>query len=89
MNRPGAGGGIGTEQTARSEPDGYTLVTGTTATHAMNEFLYAKLPYDPAKDFVPVTLLIRINNVLTVPVESPIRTFQDLIQAAKASLRAS
>lgn len=82
-NRPGAGGGIGTAQVARSDPDGYTMVLGTTATHAMNEFLYGKLPYDPQKDFTPVTLLIKITNVLTVPASSPIKTFKDLVRIAK------
>ncbi len=84
-NRPGAGGGIGTAVVARAEPDGYTFVFGTTATHAMNEYLYAKLPYDPGKDFTPVTLLIRITNLLIVPVASPFKTFQDLIAFAKKS----
>ncbi|HYF19967.1 MAG TPA: tripartite tricarboxylate transporter substrate binding protein [Ramlibacter sp.] len=82
-NRPGAGGGIGTALVAKADPDGYTMVTGTTATHAMNEFLYGKLPYDPQKDFTPVTLLIKITNVLTVPANSPIRNFQDLVRIAK------
>lgn len=83
-NRPGAGGGIGAAIAAKAEPDGYTLVLGTTATHAMNEFLYAKLPYDPQKDFTPVTLLIKITNVLTVPASSPIQNFGDLLRIAKA-----
>ena len=82
-NRPGAGGGIGTAVVARAEPDGYTLVLGTTATHAMNQFLYAKLPYDPDQDFVPVTLLIKITNVLIVPAASPIKTFADLLAIAR------
>ncbi len=83
-NRPGAGGGIGTALVAKAEPDGYTFVLGTTATHAMNEYLYGKLPYDPGKDFVPTTLLINITNVLLVPADSPFKTFADLIRIAKA-----
>ncbi|HEX2547046.1 MAG TPA: tripartite tricarboxylate transporter substrate binding protein [Ramlibacter sp.] len=83
-NKPGAGGGIGTALVAKADPDGYTMVLGTTATHAMNEFLYGKLPYDPGKDFTPVTLLIKITNVLTVPANSPIKTFSDLLRIAKA-----
>lgn len=83
-NRPGAGGGIGTALVAKADPDGYTMVLGTTATHAMNEFLYGKLPYNPSKDFVPVTLLIKITNVLNVPADSPIKTFSDLVRIAKA-----
>lgn len=84
-NRPGAGGGIGTAVVARAEPDGYSFVFGTTATHAMNEYLYAKLPYDPGKDFTPVTLLIRITNLMIVPASSPFKTYQDLISFAKRS----
>jgi len=84
-NRPGAGGGIGAAIVARSEPDGYTLLVGTTATHAMNEFLYSKLPYDPEKDFVPVTQLVKITNALAVPADSPIKNFQDLLRAAKST----
>jgi tripartite-type tricarboxylate transporter receptor subunit TctC len=83
-NRPGAGGGIGTALAAKAEPDGYTMLLGTTATHAMNEFLYGKLPYDPVKDFTAVTLLIKITNVLTVPANSPIKNFGDLVRIAKA-----
>ncbi|GAA5237153.1 tripartite tricarboxylate transporter substrate binding protein [Verticiella sediminum] len=84
-NRPGAGGSIGTSVVAKSAPDGYTLAVGTTATHAMNEFLYGKLPYDPANDFTPVTRLVKITNVLAVPVDSPIKSFQDLLSAAKSN----
>ena len=55
-NRPGAGGNIGTALVARAAPDGYTLVTAGTGTHAINPSLYAKIPYDALKDFTPVTL---------------------------------
>jgi hypothetical protein len=53
-NRPGAGGNIGSDIVAKSAPDGYTLLMGTVGTHAINPSLYAKMPYDHVKDFVPV-----------------------------------
>lgn len=65
-NRPGAGGNIGSEIVARSAPDGYTLLMGTVGTHAINQSLYSKLPYDPIKDFAPVTLVASVPNVLVV-----------------------
>ena len=55
-NKPGAGGNIGASEAARAQPDGYTLFMATTGTHASNVSLYAKLPYDPVKDFAPITL---------------------------------
>src|SRR5205823_9049906 len=54
-NKPGAGGGVGAEFTARSAPDGYTIMGGTISTHAINASLYSKLPYDPVKDFAAIT----------------------------------
>ena len=65
-NRPGAGGNIGSEVVAKSPPDGYTLLMGTVGTHAINQSLYSKLPYDPVKDFAPVTLVASVPNVLVV-----------------------
>ncbi|HZW23409.1 tripartite tricarboxylate transporter substrate binding protein [Noviherbaspirillum sp.] len=65
-NRPGAGGNIGSEVVAKSLPDGYTLLMGTVGTHAINQSLYSKLPYDPVKDFAPVTLVASVPNVLVV-----------------------
>jgi len=65
-NRPGAGGNIGSEVVAKSPPDGYTLLMGTVGTHAINQSLYSKLPYDPVKDFTPVTLVASVPNVLVV-----------------------
>src|SRR5439155_13873406 len=65
-NRPGAGGNIGTDMVAKSPPDGYTLVMGTVGTHAINSSLYAKMPYDPVKDFSPVILVASVPNVLVV-----------------------
>ena len=56
-NKGGAGGNLGTEIVAKSPGDGYTLLMGTVGTHGINRALYAKLPYDPFKDFVPITLV--------------------------------
>src|SRR5262245_66648886 len=56
--RPGAGGAIGAEVAARATPDGYTLLMGTNSTHSSNPALYARLPYDPVKDFAPITLTV-------------------------------
>ena len=65
-NKPGAGGGVGAEFTAKAAPDGYTIMGGTISTHAINASLYAKLPYDPVKDFVAITLIARVPNMLVV-----------------------
>lgn len=65
-NRPGAGGNVGTDIVAKSPPDGYTLLMGTVGTHAINQSLYSKLPFNPIKDFAPVTLVASVPNVLVV-----------------------
>jgi len=68
-NRPGAGGNLGVDQVAKSAPDGYTLVIGAVATHAVNPWLFSKLPYDPVKDFAPITLIAHVPNVLVMTPE--------------------
>lgn len=68
-NKAGAGGNIGTEIVARSAPDGYTLLMGTVGTHGINKSLYAKLSYDPQKDFAPVTLVAGVPNVMVMNTE--------------------
>ena len=81
-NRPGAGGNLGADLVAKSPPDGYSIVMGAVATHAINPALYAKMPYDAVKDFQPITLVASTPNVLIVPPQSPIRNAKDLIDYA-------
>jgi tripartite-type tricarboxylate transporter receptor subunit TctC len=87
-NKPGAGGNVGAEQVAKSPPDGYTLLMGTVGTHGINQSLYPKLPFDPIKDFAPVTLVAGVPNVLVVnPAKAEaagINSVADLIRYAKA-----
>jgi tripartite-type tricarboxylate transporter receptor subunit TctC len=83
-NRPGAGGNIGAEQVAKSPADGYTLFVGTVGTHGINASLYAKLPYDPIKDFAPVTLVASVPNVLVVHPSIPANNVKELIALVKA-----
>ena len=65
-NKPGAGGNIGADLVAKSPPDGYTILMGAVATHAINPTLYAGIPYDAARDFAPVTQVASTPNVLVV-----------------------
>ena len=65
-NKPGAGGNLGADQVAKSAADGYTLLMGTVGTHAINAALYAKMPYDPVRNFVPITLVAGVPNVLVM-----------------------
>ncbi len=83
-NKGGAGGVIGADAVAKATPDGYTLLLGTIASHAINPALRPKMPYDAAKDFAPIILLGSISNVLLVGAEQPFKTPQDIIAAAKA-----
>ena len=82
-NRPGAGGNIGADFVAKAPPDGYTLLMGTVGTQAINTSLYAKMPYDAAKDFAPVVLVAGVPNVLVVNTALPVRTVADLVKLAK------
>ena len=83
-NKAGAGGVIGADSVAKSAPDGYTLLLGTIASHAINPALQPRMPYDASKDFAPVILLGRISNVLLTGAGQPYKTVQDVINAAKA-----
>ena len=86
-NRPGAGGNLGVDQVAKSAPDGYSLVIGAVATHAVNPWLFSKLPYDPIKDFAPITLIAHVPNVLVMTPERAdqlgIRSARDLVDYAR------
>jgi tripartite-type tricarboxylate transporter receptor subunit TctC len=82
--KAGAGGIIGTEAVARAEPDGYTLLIGTIGTHGINSAIYRKLPYDPVRDFAPITLVANVTNLLVVNQEVPARTLSELIALARA-----
>lgn len=84
-NRAGAGAAIGMEALAKSPPDGYTIGLSTTGSHAINPHLYAKLAYDPVKDFAPITLAISYVNMLVVSPSLPARTPLELVAYAKAS----
>ncbi len=87
-NRGGAGGNIGAEQVAKSPADGYTLLMGTVGTHGINRALYDKLPYDPFKDFAPVSLVAAVPNVMVMGTDKAkslgINSVQDFIRYAKA-----
>jgi len=82
-NRPGAAGNIGSDMVAKSAPDGYTLLMGTVGTHAINPSLYAKMPYNHVKDFVPIVLVAGVPNVLEVTPSLPVNSVADLIKLAK------
>jgi tripartite-type tricarboxylate transporter receptor subunit TctC len=69
-NKAGAGGNIGVDYVAKQPADGYTLVIGAVATHAINPWLFSKLPYDPVKDFAPITLIAQVPNVLVMTPEA-------------------
>src|SRR5881392_4167116 len=73
-NKPGAGGGMGSDFTAKAAPDGYTIQGGTISSHAINVSLYTKLPYDPIRNFTPITMIGSMPNVLVVRADSPFKT---------------
>ena len=83
-NKPGAGGNIGMDTVAKAAPDGYTLVIGPNGNLVVNPHLYAKLPYDVTRDFVPITLLATFSNMLVVNPDVPAKTVAELIALAKA-----
>jgi len=88
-NKGGAGGNLGAEQVAKSAGDGYTLLMGTVGTHGINRALYPRLPYDPFKDFVPITLVAGVPNVMVVNTDfataHKINNVKDFIAYAKAN----
>ena len=82
-NRAGAGGNVGSDIVAKSPPDGYTLVMGVTGSHAINTSLYSKMPYDPVTDFVPISQVAVVPNVVVVHASVPARNLAELVALAK------
>ena len=83
-NKPGGAGNIAMEEVKRAAPDGYTLILGHVGTLAVNPALFGKkLPYDPNKDFVPITLIAKVPNVIAVSKASPYKSLADLVADAK------
>lgn len=86
-NRPGAGGNLGADIAAKAAPDGRTLVMGAVATHAINPWLYSRIPYDPLRDFTPITLVAQVPNVLVMNADSAARlkihSLADLVAYAR------
>ncbi|MES2050777.1 MAG: tripartite tricarboxylate transporter substrate-binding protein, partial [Pseudomonadota bacterium] len=88
-NKPGAGGNIGVDAIAKAAPDGLTVGIAAVATHAINPWLYSKMPYNAATDFAPITQMLRVPNVLVMNADTAnrlkINTLADLIKYAKAN----
>ena len=88
-NRPGAGGNLGADLVAKATPDGLTIGIAAVATHAINPWLFAKMPYDASRDFAPITQMLRVPNVLVMNAETAqrlkINTLADLVTYAKAN----
>ena len=88
-NKPGAGGNLGADLVAKAVPDGHTIGLAAVATHAINPWLFAKMPYDAVRDFAPITQMVRVPNVLVMNADTAqrlhIQTLADLIAYAKAN----
>ena len=84
-NKPGAGGNIGGSLAAKATADGYTLFMGTVGTHAINQSLYKKMPFDPVKDFAPLSRVATVPNLLVAHPSQPFKTVKEMIAYAKAN----
>ncbi|QYY25034.1 tripartite tricarboxylate transporter substrate binding protein [Diaphorobacter sp. MNS-0] len=84
-NKPGAGGNIGGSLAAKAAADGYTLFMGTVGTHAINQSLYKKMPFDPVKDFAPLSRVATVPNLLVAHPSQPFKTVKEMIAYAKAN----
>lgn len=88
-NKPGAGGNIGADQVAKAAPDGLTLGIAATATHAVNPWLYSRMPFDALRDFSPITQIVRVPNVLVINADTArrlkINTLADMVAYARAN----
>ena len=88
-NKPGAGGNLGADLVAKASPDGYTIGIAATATHAINPWLFAKMPYDAGRDFAPITQMLRVPNVLVMNADTAqrlkINNLADLVSYAKVN----
>jgi tripartite-type tricarboxylate transporter receptor subunit TctC len=82
-NRSGANGSVGATAVTKAPPDGYTLLVGSIGVFAINAGLYSKLPYDPLKDFAPISVLVSTPNVMVVPANSPFKTGRELVDFMK------
>jgi len=83
-NRSGANTIVGAQAVARAKPDGYTLLLAIDGTLVMNPFLYSKLPYDPFKDFEPITLVAAVPSAITAAITTPVATIKDIVDLEKA-----
>ncbi len=79
-NKTGAGGAIGVMSVKTATPDGYTLLEASSSTHVLNPHTTANLPYDPVKDFAPITMLVKVPTFLTVPASLPVKSVAELIE---------
>ena len=88
-NKPGAGGNLGTEITALAQPDGYTLTMGTNATHALNAYLYSKVPFEAERDFEPIVLVGTFPMIVAVNASTPFTSLPQLLDTARHDPRSA